>query len=315
MVQKAFTRDNHATAIAVAYRNPETSLIAERVLPYVNVALQEFSYWEYPLAEGYSVPSTKVGEHDRINTATVKGERKTARCEGRGIGIPLTKRDLEQSANGSQARDRATERATNIVLLDFEVEVAQLVTDPANYPAGLKKDLSVGGNKYLDDDEGDPLGELLDALEAPLIRPNVVEIGARAWRKIRTNPILVSAALGNSGQSGIVTPERLAELLEVSEVLIGSSRLNVVKPGKEPVLQRVWGNQVLAFYRDTTVDTSGGVTFGFTAREEPGRQAGTVELDIGTRGGTEMRVTEDRKSLIVAPHAAFLITNATSPDQ
>lgn len=315
MVQKAFTRDNHATSIAIAYKNPETSLIAQLVLPYVMVSMQEFSYWEYPLAEGYTVPSTKVGEHDRINTATVRGEKKTASCEGRGIGIPLTKRDLEQSGNGGKARDRATERATNILLLDFEVEVANLVTDPAHYPTDLKKDLSAGGNKYLDDDTGDPLGELLDALEAPLIRPNVVEIGARAWRKMRTNPILVSAALGNSGQSGIVTPERLAELLEVSQVLIGSSRLNIVKPGKTPELARVWGNQVLAFYRDSTVDTSGGVTFGFTALEEPGRQAGTMELDIGTRGGTEQRVTEDRKSLIIAPHAAFLLTNATSPDE
>lgn len=310
-----FTRDNHATAIAVAYRNPEVALIADRVLPYVKVSKQEFSYWEFPLAEGYTVPDTKVGEHARVNTVEIKGERKTARCEGRGIGVPLTERDASQSAPGANARDRATERATGIVQLDFEVEVAALVTDPDQYPAGLKRDLSEMTEEYLDAEGGDPLGQILDMLDECLVRPNVLGIGARPWRKIRTHPAVVSAALGNAGQSGVVTAQRFAELLEVSEVLIGASRVNIAKPGKEVQLARAWGNVLFGFFRDETADTTGGITFGYTAREEPGRQAGTVELDIGTRGGVEMRVTEDRKSLIVAPHAGFLFSNATSPDE
>lgn len=312
---KPFPRDNHLTAIAVAYKNPEVTLIADQVLPRMKVGRREFSYYTYPEAQMYSVPTTRVGEHDRVNRTTVTGAKVTDAVQDDAQMIPLTRADIDEAAPGTNPEEKATERATNIILLGREVRVAALATDPANFPSTNKKDLSSGSNLYLDHEDADPIEEILAGLDACLIRPNYLEIGPYTWRKLSTNPKLVSAVLGNSGTSGVVTRQRLAELFEVNEIFVGAGLVNIAKPGKTPQLARVWGNQVLAFYRDSTIDTSGGVSFGGTAQYGD-RVAGSSEIkpgDMGLYGGKEILVGESTKELIIAPRAAFLWTNAVTP--
>lgn len=311
---KAFPRDNHLTAIAIAYRNPEVALIADRVLPRVPVGRREFSYVKYPDAEMYGVPSTRTGEKDRVNRSEVAGEKVTDQVEINAQAIPLTTADISDAPPGVDPKARATERATSIITLAHERAVAQLVTDPTNYPATNRRDLAAGGNKTLDDADGDPFLELRSGLDACLVRPNVVEIGHTAWLKISTAPKLVERVLGGGSTVGYVTREKLAEALEVSEVIVGAGFVNVAKPGKTPVLTRLWGNQVLAFYRDSSVDTSGGVSFGITAQYGDRHvYTKTIEPgDMGLEGGLEVVAGELTRPLILAPRAAFLWTNAVS---
>src|SRR5690606_30528192 len=132
-----------------------------------------------------------------------------------------------------------------------------------------KVDLSGGGGaNQFSNAAANPIKYINDALDACLIRPNVLVMGAEVWNKLSMHEKVVSAALGNSGQYGRATRERVAELLEVSEILVGAAWVNTVKAGKDPVLARCWGKHALAFYRDRTATTSGGLTFGFTAQFE-----------------------------------------------
>ena len=54
---RPFTVNPALTAIAIGYRNPDYTLIANQVLPYVEVREEKFTYTEYPLAESFNVPS------------------------------------------------------------------------------------------------------------------------------------------------------------------------------------------------------------------------------------------------------------------
>ncbi len=307
MSDTPFPRDTHLTAIAIAYKNPDTSLIADAVLPRVTVNKKEFGYFEYPTAELYTVPDTRVGERSRVNQVEITGTRKTDQCEDYGIDIPLTADDIREAAPGTNPRDKATERATNIVLLDREKRVADLLFNAGSYPDAVKTSLS-GANQWSHADSN-PISAILAGLDAAYIRPNVLVLGQEVWRKLSTHTKVVQACLGTSATYGVATRERLAEILEVQEILVGPARVNSVKPGKTPVLLRVWGKHALALYRDRTVDTSGGITFGVTAQRGT-RFAGSKQVDMGIHGGELVRCAETVKEKILAPLACYFWADA-----
>ena len=310
MADGAFPRDRHLTAIAIAYKNPDLSYIADAVLPRVPVGSTTFEYMSYPIEQAYQVPSTLVGEKSQVNRVEITGTRLSNYTQDYGIEIPLSANDMKAAAPGTDPREKATEHATDIVVRDREVRVASMVFNAANYPSTGKIDLSSGGNhQWSDYTNSDPLRFIIEKLDTCPMRPNALALGQEVWNKLSMHPKVVKAANGNDGGEGRATRERVAELLEVSEVLVGSSWFNSVKPGKTPILARAWGKHALAFFRDRTVGTTGGLTFGFTAQFDE-RVAGSKEVDMGLRGGVVVRAGESVRELIVAPHAAYFFEKA-----
>lgn len=306
-MKSAFPRDQHLTAIAIAYRNPDVELIADAILPRVPVGKREFKWFEYDLASHYTIPNTRVGRFSKINRVEIQGEERASACEDFGIEIPISNDDIENAPKGVDPRDRAVSRATDIILLDREVRTAGLVFDADLYPDSNKDTLS-GTSKFSHKDSS-PLKAMHEYLDSCLVRPNVVTFGQAAWSAFSMHPDVVSAGHANAGTSGKVSRERAAELLEVGEVLVGRSHLNIRKPGLAPVFQRVWGPHILCFYRDRTADTSGGLTFGVTA-QYGSRVAGSKEADMGLDGGVVVRSGERVRELVLARQASFFIENA-----
>lgn len=309
MTDGAFPRDKHLTAIAIAYRNPDLSYIADAILPRVPVGKMTFEYWEYPLGQAFEVPDLRVGERSAVPRVQLGGSRETATCEDFGVEIPLTRGDIDQAPKGVDPRERATEMATDLVYRHREVDVAALVFNAAAYPAANKVDVSGTATDMWDDyDNSNPIPYIVERLDSCPMRPNALAFGQAAWNKLSMHPKVVKAANGNDGGEGRASRQRVAELLEVSEIVVGASLLNTVKAGKTPVLSKVWGKHMLAFYRDRTVGTSGGLTFGICAQYGD-KVAGSKDVDMGLRGGVVVRSGESRKDLIIAPSAAFFFQN------
>lgn len=312
MADGAFPRDRTLTAIAIGYKNPDTTLIADQVLPRTPVGKKTFEWITYPLAQSFTIPDTRVGEKGQIPQLELKGEKVQDTCEDRGLSIPLTADEISQAAPGFDPLGHATEQATGLMLLDRERIVATKVFDPDAYAAANKADLSAsaGANQF-SNANADPIKYINEQFESCLVRPNVFVCGSEVWNKLSMHPKVVAAAIGNSGQYGRATRERVAELLEVSEVIVGAAWVNSVKQGKTPSLVRCWGKHALGFYRDRTATTSGGLTFGFTAQFEQ-RFGGVKDIDLGVRGGKLVRAAETVKECIVAPAAAFFFEKAVA---
>jgi hypothetical protein len=307
MTTGQFQVDPILTAIAIAYSNPTYALIADQVLPRIKVPARKFSWQKYDLAEGYSVPDTRVGRRSAPNRVEIEGTKENDEVEDFGIDIPLDQPTIEEAEKaGYNPRDRATERATNIVMLGREVRVANLISSPANYPAGLVKALS--GASMFTDTSSDPIKEVSDMLDACLVRPNQLTIGQVAWSALRQHPKIVKATNRNSGDAGAAAKEAVAELYEVQKIHIGASRVNTTKPGQTPVMERAWGNILAGQFIDESADTTGGITFGMTA-EYGTKVAGSIAAQMGLRGGELIRSGEEVKELIVANHAGFLLSN------
>ncbi|KQI69388.1 capsid protein [Loktanella sp. 3ANDIMAR09] len=304
-----FTESPILTAIAIAYRNPDQILIADEVLPRVTAPGRNFKWQNYGEADAFTLPNTRVGRRGTPNQVEVEGTEKSAACEDFGIDVPLDNATLEEAKrNGHDPQMKATERATDVVALDREVRVANVITNADNYHPDHVE--ALGGSDVFDDPDSDPVSAIEDMLDTCWVRPNQLVFGLKSWRAFRKHPKIVKAVHGNSGDQGRATREQVAELLEVRRVLVGASRVNIKRPGENPVLNRVWDNIVAGQYIDRTADTSGGLTFGFSAQLGT-KVAGTLPANMGLRGGVLVRSGETLAELVVANRAGFLIQNAT----
>ena len=306
---RQFTTKPSLMAIAINYDNPDYVLIADEVLPRVTGG-ENFSWQTYNEAENFTMPDTRIGRRSAPNQVELAGEEKEDKVEDFGIDIPLDNRTIKEAEkNGWDPEKRAVGRATGIVQLGREIRVANMVQSSANYHSDHRRILA--GTDQFDHASSNPVDLLLEMLDDCWMRPNQITFGNHVWRVIRQHPKVVKAVHGNSGDSGVVARQAVAELLEVQKILVGASRVNIKKPGEAAVIARVYSDVVIGQFIDHSADTTGGVTHGFTV--DPGMKvAGTLDVDMGLHGGVLVRSGESVKECMVAVRAGFLLEDALS---
>lgn len=297
------------TAIAIAYRNPDVTLIADQVLPRINTE-ENFSWLEYDLAQGFTIPDTQVGRKSVPNEVDFSGTERQAKVLDYGLDDIIPNRDIAADNRGVDPRGRAVEYLTGLVHLGREKRVADLVFNAANYAAANVLPLS--GTSQWSDPNSDPVAAIGDALDSTIIRPNVATFGQVTWTKLRRNPKLVNAIKGGTTVAGMVSRQEFADLFELQEVLVGQSNINLAKKGQPVNMQRTWGKHASFFFRDRSASNAGGITFGFTA-QWGGWVAGEIpEQKTGLRGAIRVRSGESVKEIVCAKDVGFLFQNAVA---
>ncbi|MDR2551447.1 MAG: hypothetical protein LBD10_14750 [Desulfobulbus sp.] len=293
------------TAIAIGYRN--TRLIADNVLPRIPVGKREFKYLVYNLADGFTVPDTRVGRKGKVNEVEFQATELTASADDYGLEDPIPQDDITNAPPNYDPVGRAVEGITDLILLDREIRVAGLVFNAATY---VNKVTLSGTSQFSDFANSDPIATIHTALDSCLMRPNVMTIGRPAFSVLCRHPKLCKAIFGNNTDVGIVTANQVAQLFELDEVLIGEAYLNTAKKGQAVALSRVWGKHIALTYRDRNATTRGRMSFGYTC-QFGSRLAGAWEdKNIGLRGGHRVRMGESVKELICAPDLGYFIQNA-----
>lgn len=309
-----FVVDPELQGITIAYRN--NALIADAVLPRVSVGKKEFEYTVYPTEERFTIPETLVGRKGIPNEVEFGGTRTAAAVRDYGLDDFVPNDDIVQAAAGINGGvhnpfGHAVEATTDLILLDREKRASDLIFAAGTYPAGRKSTLTTTA-QWSDYTNSTPQSAILTALDAPLMRPNVMVIGQAAWTILRQHPKLVKAVNASSGDAGAITREDLARLLELEEVIVGQSRLNTAKPGQAASISRVWGKHAAFIYRNRSANTERGVTFGVTAQFGP-RIAGQMpEPKRGLRGGVTVRVGESVKELVCSAESAYFFENCVA---
>lgn len=320
---RPFPVDPILTAIAIGYRNPAHALIADRVLPRVEVLQETFKWTEFPIAEAFSYPETQVGRRGQVNTVEFTGTEKPGSVDDHGLDSDIPYSDI-QAAEAARAagtskidpKRLASEGLTNLITLAREVRAAAVIQDANNYAADKKITLA-GNQQFSDFANSDPIGVISAGAEATLVyRPNTHVMGRVVWNVIRRHPKLVNAVKGNLTDQGLITKEQYAELFEIDpeRVLIGESFVNTAKKGQAVNLQRVWSNSIELIYVDPakTQANDSTITFGFTAQFGQ-RLAGSWEdRKIGLQGGEWVRVGERVKELVCAKDVGYRIGAAVA---
>jgi hypothetical protein len=308
MAKAPFPIDAELTAIAIAYRNGR--MIADEVLPRVTVGKQEFKYSKFNLADGFTLPDTKVGRKSAPNQVVFNATEETASTEDYGLDAPVPQADIDNAPANYDPLGHATEQTTNLIVLDRELRVSKAVFNTANYSQDNVQTLS--GSSQWSDDSTDPLTDITDALDSVVMRPNIGVFGRRTSTVLRRHPRVVKAYHGNAGDEGMVPLQFLADLLELESILVGEARLNIARPGQNPNLERVWGPHAAFIYRDKLANANSGTTFGFSAQWGTRISGSVTEPNMGLRGGQMVRVGESLKELVIAPDLGFFFENAVA---
>ena len=309
MPKTPFPIDPYLMAIAIAYRNQR--MIADEVLPRVPVGKQEFKYMEHTMADGFTIPDTKVGRRSQPNQVEFSAIERTGSTDDFGLDDPVPQSDIDNAPPNYNPLGRATEGIMNLVELDREVRVAGVVFNANTYAASNKVTLS-GTDQFSDYVNSDPLDVIVGAMDGMIMRPNIMTIGRAAFSVLARHPKIVKAVHGNDGDSGIARRRDIAELLELEDILVGEAWVNTARKGQAVALARTWGKHIALTYRDKTASNRNGVTFGLTA-QFGGRIAGAIpDKDIGLRGGQRVRAGESVKELICAAPLGYFIQNAVA---
>ena len=282
------------TAIAIAYRNPDASLIADDVLPRVRaVGTREFRYTVYDLSS-FDRPNTYVGRRGRPNEVSMGSDELTAAIEDYGLDDRIPQDDIDQAARmGRDLPGESVEYIMNLVKLDREVRVANLVQDADNYATGCSRTLS--DTDQWSDASSTPLTALLEALDVPFMRPNTMVMSQTVWSRLRLHPQIVKAVYPLSGE-GVVTRQQVADLLEIQHIHIGASRVNNSRKGQKTALTPTWGKHCALLYLDRAASSQRGVTWGMTVPYGTAVGGSRPDPDIGLRGGLVVRAGRRRRS-------------------
>lgn len=300
------------TAISIAYRNAR--MIADSVMPRVPVGTQEFKYLKYKLDESFTVPDTKVGRKSAPNKVEFHADELTAQTADYGLDDDIPQADLDNAPPNYDPRGRAVEGITDLILLAREVRTAGLVFGSGSYAAGNVLALS-GTSQWSaspTDPANDPVGAIMAALDAVVMRPNVLVIGRPAWSVLCRHAKLAAAIYKNGTSAGIVSAQAVADLFELDEVVVGEAWVNTARKGQATSLARAWGKHCALIYRDQLADTRSRTSWGYTA-QWGSRVAGARDNpDIGLRGGQTVRAGESVCELVAAPDLGFLLQNVVA---
>lgn len=324
MAGEPFTIDPALTAMAVNYKNPDVTLIADAVMPRVDVGDQYYEYDYFPPEEVFTVPDTTVGRRGAPNEVEFSSEERTAKVVDRGLDSTVPQRDIDaakaQKRNRRGSFDpeaRAVEGLTHLVHLDRELRVAGVVQDAANY-AGNSQVLA-GTSQWSDYANSDPLTDIATACDSTFIaRPNIGVTSRTVFTKLSMHPIIVEGVMATGAKRGKITREQMAELFELDELLVGDSFFNTARKGQAGAYSRVWGKGFALLHRNRAASNKSSLpTWGFTAewRVQGGRSAMIAgrfknPKGGGLLGGTTVRAGEFVEEHVMAPATGFLFENA-----
>lgn len=307
---RPFPMNPQMTAIAIAYRNPDIALIADDVLPRTPTA-QEFKWLKYALADGFTVPDARVGRKSAPTEVDFSATEMQDKVVDYGLDDLVPNEDIEADNQGVDPLGTAVAYLTNLINLAREIRTANLVFNTASYSAGLYQTLS-GTSQWSDSVNSDPVAAIGDALDVPIMRPNIAVFGQQAWTKTRRNPKIVQAIKGTAQGAGMVTRQEFADFFELQGLYVGAGFANTAKKGQTAAVSRVWGKHAAFLYRDRAAGPQAGVTFGMTAAWG-GKIAGTLnEEKIGLTGAQRVRSGERVKEIITAPDVGFFFQNAVA---
>lgn len=299
------------TAISILYKNND--FVADRVFPRVPVGKEEFKYKLRTKGDMFTVPDTKVARKGRPNEVESTETEVNDVCIPYGLDYPVPYSDIKNAPPGYDPRAVATQITTNLVALDREIRCATKAFTAGNYAAGNTITLA-GATQWSTPSSSTPIIDIMTGIDACIMRPRKMVIGRAAWTKLIQHPTIVQAAgaLPSAQVYGIAQRQRIAELFELEDVIVGEGWYNSAKPGQTPTIVRVWGKHCLLFYDEPNLISPEQTTFGFTAQFDT-RVAGEIlDPNVGIFGGTVVRVAEQVKEVMPANDLGYLIVNAVA---
>lgn len=304
MSGQPFPVDPVLVGIIQAYKNG--ALIADAIFPRLNplLPIEKFKWWRFDFGQFITRHDTKVGRKSEPNTVEFNATEVPDQTEDYGLDDLVPNADVSNAPAGYDPRAFAAQKLIDLVLIDREVRVADMVSNPAIY--GTNTEALSGTSKWSHVDSK-PITAIADAADGMIMRPNNMALSRPGWTALRTNPSVLRALTPSGAADGYANKRAVADLLELDDIQIGEGWVNSAKPGQAVVRQRAWGPNALLYYKAPLADSvSATPTFGWTAQFGPRVSGSIPEPKTGLRGAERVRSGESVKEVIAAVELGYL---------
>lgn len=321
MAKAPFQTVARYTQIALAVQ--VGNMIADQVCPRVPVPAEEFVYTKYTTEDRLNVPDTVIGRKSEANTVEFGGTDITDSTKDWALKDLVPHKDIKKAQDSGSSFDplaTATEGTTSLLQLAREARVASLYQTAANFNSSLRTTLS-GTGQWSDFTNSDPTYAIKTAMDAMLVRPNILVVGQAVATALSMHPKIVAAVYGKIGvgaastSAGVVAMQAIAELLGLNGIYVGEAWYNSAKPGQTVTPARLWGKHASLLRIDPAVrNVRGGAMPTFAASAEWGSRRVRMweSEEKGIDGGMNVQVAEQLKEIVLWQDAGYLFTNAVA---
>lgn len=280
--------DSALTNLSVAYRQSADSFVADRVFPNVPVRFKSDEYYIYNRADWnrdemqVRAPATEsagggYGLSTDTYTAKVHAFHKDVSDQDRANADPAI--DLERDAVEYVMRKmmlgKEVDWATNFFTSGvWSFEETGVASSPASGET----------IKWSDQTSGDPIGDIEDAIidmEATTgYAPNKMVVNRRVMSALKNHPDIVDRvkySTSTSDNPARVTPQTIAALFGLEEILMSTAVVNSAAEGATESSDYVIGNNALLVYAPRTASLmtpSAGLTFSWSGYLNNGNAMG-----------------------------------------
>lgn len=243
--------DKALTNISLGYKNEQ--YIADQIFLPVSVAKQSDRYYVYGKEmfrthEDKRAPGTEANE---INW-TISDD--TYFCEGHALRTPITDEEIANADDEFELEAMGTELVTEGILLNKEVDAANMLLDGNNYLSDLKFNMGSTDNpaKWSNYENSDPVLDVAKAKERihkkSGVRVNTLVISETVLNVLKVHPKILRLYSGIMAKS-IATEEDIRIAFGVDKLLIGSAlKSSATNPGQTDNLGYIWGNSAVLCY-------------------------------------------------------------------
>jgi hypothetical protein len=238
------------TNISIGY--PNEGFVGDAVFPSVPVKKQSDKYYIFgdfadwtPEIEDVRAPGAEANEIPGFTVST-----DTYYTSEHALQIAVTDEERENSDSPFNPDRDATELVTSKLILGKELLIHDMITNTSNYHSGLSTTLS--GTAQWSDYTGSshPFIDLKtgrDAMHAQIhMLPTLAIIPYEVMSGLEDHPDLLDRI--KYSERAILTPELIASLLGLPQVLVPGVGYNSAHPGQNPTLGYIWGKDVWMGY-------------------------------------------------------------------
>jgi hypothetical protein len=301
------------TDFSVRYMNEET--IWRKVAPIKSVKKRSDKFVVFDKATAFDITDDSTAPNSDANEISLKMSDANYSVNDRALGAWVPVETIENADDPIKPELDAVQAVKNQLENRHELRVAQRFFSAATYPVGNKVTLA-GTSQWSDYTNSDPLAALTAQIDALIVRPNKLILGADTWRVLRQHPRIAGAIFplgGNANRGGtMATAAALADLLELDEVVVGRARVNTANVGAaSPTLVRAWGKHaLLARILDNPGDQD--VTLAVTFSESQSNPVRDFDKKKGVKGSIYIKDGWNEDARAIATDAGFFFENAVA---
>jgi hypothetical protein len=300
------------TNLSVKYRNDE--LIWKEVMPIVKVGKRSDKFWVYNKVDSYTIADDTIGPKSLPNEYDWGATASPFLCTDRALSTWVPQEDIENADAPLQPMVDANDFLNLALDLAQESRVANTVFNSNNYASSNV--LALSGTSQWDQNAGNPIENILGAIEACFYRANTVVMGADLWAVFRQLPAILDAVKSPSRYQdtpgGVATVEEMKGLFDVKNWLVGRARYNTQGYGLSAQYARLWGSAYCAVLFVNPKPGIKTITYGVTFSETLRQTFSVFDGKRGIKGAHFLKVAWNQCEQIIAPDVGYLFTNPIS---